>query len=603
VAGGGPAAAVEGPEDAWNSPRGSAVGKNQRRLVELVIAMAAVCLASAALGFYALYRATLQEQRRRLDDALEAHVRLIEAVARSRGSRSGGLPAEAERETLQQVLEAHRRSPGFGRTGEFVLARVEEGRVVFVVSQRTENPPPRPLSGPLDEPLRRALAGERGSCICVDDAGRTVLASYAPVPLLRLAAVAKIDLAEIRAPFLTAGAIGGAGAVVAIALSALLFVRFATPLIGSLEESEARNRAIIENAAEGIIAVGEDGLVEALNPAAAGIFGYEPSEAIGRPVSLLLPSPAPDRAGSDWPDRFGAVQLPGGPREVTGRRRGGEPCPVEIAVSEGAASGRRFFTVMVRDLTERKRSEAEREELRRAAEQNARLAEIGALSAKIVHDLGNPLGGLSMQAQLLHRYVARGESRERVLARLEEMMSTLRYMESLIGQFREFGRGRALEVQPIEVGSFLEEVVRVWQPQAARRGATLECEVAPGLPPLRADPAKLRRVLDNLIKNAIEACDALPAEVRLEARSPEPGRLRISVADSGPGMPESIRPFQLFETTKADGTGLGLAVSREIVLAHGGNIDWARREPRGTVFFVDLPVEGPAQPRAVARKG
>jgi two-component system, LuxR family, sensor kinase FixL len=568
---------------------------NQRRLGGLVTAMVVVCLGSAGLAFYVLYQATLDEQRHRLGDALDGQIRLIAAIARFQNDESGASTDSAKQVTLRQALDAHWRSKGFGRSGEFVLARIENGKVAFALSQRRDNVSPLPLSGPFGEPMRRAVAGETGSCICLDYAGKTVLASYAPVAGLDMGAVAKIDLAEIRAPFLTAAAIGGGGAVLAIALSAFLFVRFATPLIGSLEEIEARNRAIVENAAEGIIAIGEQGLVESVNPAAARIFGYERSEVIGRPVSLLLPPAVGEQSDATRSERFGEARILGLGREVVGRRKDGEACPVEIAVSHARAGRRSFFTAIVRDLTERKRDEAEREELRRMAEQNSRLAEIGALSAKIVHDLGNPLGGLSMQAQLIQRYVSRGESGERIVKRVEQMMSTVRYVVSLIRQFREFGRGQKLEMSPIDLHAYVEELAGVWAPLAARKGVALRRQLADGLPPLRADPGKLRRVLDNLIKNAIEACDPPPGEVRIEARMSEAGRIRLSVADTGVGVPETIRLFQLFETTKANGTGLGLAVSREIVLAHGGDIEFARLEPRGTVFHVDLPAEGPAQ--------
>lgn len=567
---------------------------NQRRLAALVGAMVLVCLASAGLALSVLYRSALDEQRLRLAEALDGQVRLIEAIARSEAAEIGRNADSAREATLRQVLDAHRRSRGFGRTGEFVLARRDGDEVSFALSQRSGSLPPLPISGPLGEPMRRAVRGESGSCTCPDYQGETVLAVYAPLPALGMGAVAKIDLAEVRAPFLAAAGIGGVFAVLAISLSAWLLVRFANPLIGSLEESEARNQAIVENAAEGIIAIDEQGLVEALNPAAARIFGYHPLEVIGRAVSLLLPAGSAN--GDDGPraQRFGEAGVVSIGREVVGRRKDGASCPVEITVSEAPVAKRRLLTAIVRDLSERKRSEQEREQLHREAEKNARLAEIGALSAKIVHDLGNPLGGLSMQAQLLQRQVFRGDNGEGILKTLTEMMSTVRYVDSLIRQFREFARGhQKLELDTIDLGAFVEELARAWEPQAASKGVALRRSVVAGVPSLRADRAKLRRVLDNLVKNAIEAIDGPGGEVSIEVRFVEPGSVRLSVADTGAGIPQEVQIFRLFETTKPDGTGLGLVVSREIVLAHGGGIEFSRVEPRGTVFHVDLPVGGP----------
>lgn len=561
-----------------------------RRLFEVVAAMAAVCLASAGIALAVLYETALDEQRRRLAEALEGQVRLIDAIARSQASDSGLGPESVKQATLRQVLDAHRRSRGFGRTGELVLAKREGDEIVFTLNQRGDDLPPIPADGARGEPMRRAVAGETGSCTCLDHRSDEVLAVFAPVTGLGMGAVAKISLAEIRAPFVRAAGTGGGVAALAIAISAWLLARFANPLIGSLEASEARNRAILEGAAEGILTANDRGLVESLNPAAARIFGYAPAEVVGRPMSLLLPPTGAEPGAA----ALGAAAVPGMGREVVGRRKDGAPRPVEIAVSDVRLHKGRLVTVIVRDLAERRRSEREKEELRQAAERNARLAEIGALSAKIVHDLGNPLGGLSMQAQLVQRLAARGADAEAIGKAVGDMTATLRHVDALIRQFRSFARGQRLELDSIDVAGFVAELVRFWAPEAARRGIALRGRADDGIAALRADPAKLRRVLDNLVKNAIEAIDEPAGEVRVEAHVAGPGRVRLSVADTGPGIPPDVQVFRLFETTKPDGSGIGLPVSREIVLAHGGSIDYHPLEPRGTAFHVELPIEGPA---------
>jgi signal transduction histidine kinase len=97
-------------------------------------------------------------------------------------------------------------------------------------------------------------------------------------------------------------------------------------------------------------------------------------------------------------------------------------------------------------------------------------------------------------------------------------------------------------------------------------------------------------VLDNLVKNALEAIGDGPGEVKLSAVVSDSARLCISVEDSGPGIADDVEIFRLFETTKKDGTGLGLAVSKQIMLAHGGDLSFAQREPHGTVFHMELPL-------------
>jgi signal transduction histidine kinase len=157
----------------------------------------------------------------------------------------------------------------------------------------------------------------------------------------------------------------------------------------------------------------------------------------------------------------------------------------------------------------------------------------------------------------------------------------------------EFAREQRLELRGVDLHRFLEQVADLWQPVAATRAIGLRVTVPAPLPLLIADEEKLRRVLDNLVKNAIEAMDRGPGRIEIEATMPTRETVCISVADTGPGIPETVEVFRLFETTKAYGTGVGLAVVRQIVLAHRGSICHAQRKPRGTVFHIELPCAGP----------
>jgi signal transduction histidine kinase len=124
---------------------------------------------------------------------------------------------------------------------------------------------------------------------------------------------------------------------------------------------------------------------------------------------------------------------------------------------------------------------------------------------------------------------------------------------------------------------------------ASVHGVTLELRGAEAVPRLEADENKLRRVLDNLVKNAIEALGEGPGEVTISVIAPSAEKARITVEDNGPGIPATVQVFRLFETTKEHGSGLGLAVSKQIVLAHGGDLLFTAREPNGTAFHVELP--------------
>jgi PAS domain S-box-containing protein len=246
------------------------------------------------------------------------------------------------------------------------------------------------------------------------------------------------------------------------------------------------------------------------------------------------------------------------------------------------------------DVTERLRAEAELRELQKVSQQRERLADIGAITAQIVHDVGNPLAGISMQAQLILHRARRDEHQPVSTVRkpVEQILAEVRRLDTLIREFMEFSREQRLDVKTIDLSRLLQDVVDLWQPVAAIRAIALSLHTPSHVPPLRADVDKLRRVFDNLVKNAIDAIDRGPGTVALAVTLPDTGRVCISVSDTGPGIPESVQVFRLFETTKADGTGLGLPVVQQIVLAHRGSIDFTRLQPHGTIFRIQLPRGG-----------
>lgn len=260
---------------------------------------------------------------------------------------------------------------------------------------------------------------------------------------------------------------------------------------------------------------------------------------------------------------------------------------------EGQVSG---LLCIGADLTERLAEQRELGELQRAAQERERLADIGAITAKVVHDLGNPLAALSMQAQLILRRARRGDFQPvaPVQQPAEQILQTLRRLEGLVREFTDFARDQRLNLKDIEIAPFLRSFLDLWQALASERGIVLAFEDRCNVRRLRGDEVMLRRVLDNLIKNAIEAIGSGPGEVTIDTDVLVPGRISIAVGDSGSGVPDGVDVFKLFETTKADGTGIGLAVAKQIIAAHGGLIEHSPRNPRGTTFRMELPIEGPA---------
>jgi hypothetical protein len=212
----------------------------RKRVVVLILIMSTVVLIVEAITVTTLYNAAIEEERSRLTEAAKSQARLIEAIARfltisNKDSASGVFEA-----TLQQIRDAHSKYRGFGDTGEFTLSKKEDNQILFLISHRhydLDEPKPVPWDSDLAAPMRQALSGKSGTITGLDYRGETVLAAFEPVQELDLGIVAKIDLSEVRAPFIRASLISGFSALILIALGAAFFLNITNPIIRHLHQT------------------------------------------------------------------------------------------------------------------------------------------------------------------------------------------------------------------------------------------------------------------------------------------------------------------------------------------------------------------------------
>jgi len=261
-----------------------------KRVILLIGVLVVITLTVTGVTIGLLYGAAIREERARLIDTAKSQARLMESVARFDAGYSQTYPDGSVAATINQVLDAHEQYEGFGDTGEFTLARREGSDIVFLLSHRQvglESREPIPFASELAEPMRRALLGLSGTVVGLDYRGVVVLAAYEPVAELDLGIVAKIDLTEIRSPFVRAAAISAGVAVFAILLGTALFVRVTNPIIHRLTESEERFRDLYENAPNAYFSVGVDGYIRACNRRATELLGYGTEELVGRSVFEL----------------------------------------------------------------------------------------------------------------------------------------------------------------------------------------------------------------------------------------------------------------------------------------------------------------------------
>jgi len=212
----------------------------RKRILLLILIMSAIVLVVETITIGILYHTAVAEEKSRLKEAARSQARLIEAVARFDKFYSQNYPYGATQATLNQIKDAHARYRDFGETGEFTLSKRENGHIIFLLDHRhhdLNHPMPIAWNAGLAEPMRRALSGKSGTMIGLDYRGVKVLAAYEPVAELNLGIVAKLDLAEIRAPFIKAGFISGLFAIFVIVSGACLFVKITNPILKRLHKT------------------------------------------------------------------------------------------------------------------------------------------------------------------------------------------------------------------------------------------------------------------------------------------------------------------------------------------------------------------------------
>jgi len=262
----------------------------------------------------------------------------------------------------------------------------------------------------------------------------------------------------------------------------------------------------------------------------------------------------------------------------------------------------RAFDVMATSLTEREAQLKSQGEALLRAEQ---LAAVGRISAQVAHEVRNPLSSINLNVELLEDALSqatfasddsRREARELVQAVTREVDRLTGVTERYLGM----ARMPAPELEPEDLHRMLEGVLDFAREELQRAGVTVVRELADQAPVVLADEGQLRQVFLNLLRNAREAMPK--GGVLTVSTSATPGGVELRFADTGIGMDETARAsvFEPFFTTKQGGTGLGLAVSRQILLAHGGSIRCEAREGGGTLFVLGLPRLGPGQHSALA---
>ncbi len=242
--------------------------------------------------------------------------------------------------------------------------------------------------------------------------------------------------------------------------------------------------------------------------------------------------------------------------------------------------GRPARLVLANDVTDRKRYEE-------SLQDTARFAALAETASIFAHEVANPLNGISTILQVLLRgdEVKNSSSREM----LQDALNEIGRLAGLLQEFRTFARPETITPEPLDIRDVIKEVLSTESIEYAEKRIAVEQEFSTDELRLNGDRQKLKQVLLNLFKNAVEA---MPHGGTLKIRSYESGgRVLVEVSDTGTGIKDGTKIFDPFTTTKSFGTGLGLPVVKKIVNAHRGSVSYQTQQNRGTVFTLSFPTE------------
>lgn len=363
-------------------------------------------------------------------------------------------------------------------------------------------------------------------------------------------------------------------------------------------EAEASEfRAILDAAVDAIITIDHAGNVVEFNPAAQRLFGYSTQEVIGRNVRELMPDP--DRSRHDgYIQRYletGEKKIIGMGREVTGRRADGTTFPMHLSV--GDAKGGRFVGI-IRDLSAEKAAEEEGRKLKDRLAEVDRFSLMGEMAAGLAHEINQPLSAIATYAQAGERLMAQEKVDMEALKETWPKISdqALRAGQ-IIRKLRSFVSKQEVREDRLDINKVVNDVLNLIEADARAEGITVTTEYAAELPPIMGDAVQLQQVLLNLTRNAVDAMrDGLHQEEGIRIRTErvdDSQAVRVAVVDRGHGVSQQLADsiFHPFVTTKPDGLGVGLAVSRTIIQAHGGDLYYKPNPEGGSTFGFSLPIE------------
>ncbi|MGH7828494.1 MAG: PAS domain S-box protein [Candidatus Binatia bacterium] len=369
----------------------------------------------------------------------------------------------------------------------------------------------------------------------------------------------------------------------------------------ALRRSEERYRRLAETATDVILTIDQTSTILFVNGAVEKAFGYTPAEIVGQKITALMPERMRHRH-EEAIRRYletGEKRISWNAVSLLGLHKNGREINLDVSFAEMGTGDERFFSGIVRDVTERKRTE---EALRKTQAELAHVtpvATLGEMTASIAHEINQPLGAIVNNASACLRWLT-AQKLEEARQSAALVVADGHRAGEIIARIRALAKKAPPRKDWLDINETIREVIALARSEVQRSGIALETRLSDDMhyvPLILADRIQLQQVILNLIINAIEAISGAgdgPRELLICSGTDETQRVLVTVRDSGPGLDPKIldRLFDAFYTTKPQGMGMGLAISRSIIEAHGGRLWATANDDRGATFQFTLPPGG-----------
>ena len=366
-------------------------------------------------------------------------------------------------------------------------------------------------------------------------------------------------------------------------------------------EENKKFRDTLELLPFAVLLTDQHGQIALVNAVTEKLFGYSRDELIGKSVDLLMPA---------WQANFHAAQpadmtsLPlaravGSARDQAARREDGTEFPAEITANPMSFDGEPYTFTVVIDRTERYELQRNRQELAHLT----RVSTLGELAGSLAHELNQPLTAILSNVQAAQRFMTtQSVNLTEVREILQDIVADNHRASEVIRKIRALVKKSELEAAPLSLLSVVGDVALLVHSDAIVRGIRVLLRISPELPPVHGDRVQVQQVVLNLLLNAFDALESrssLDRVVVVEATHDSAGMVRVAVRDRGMGLDHDKldKLFMPFFTSKREGLGLGLSISRSIVEMHGGRIWAENNKDQGATFYFTLPT-GVAAKRA-----